>query len=302
MNAAAEKAPLDELMLAMDVVDTLRHRELMLERELAAEDRDAQLLERLREIYEAQGIEVTDQVLEEGVRALREDRFVYQGPEPGIGRSIALLWVTRERWLKWVLGTFATLAIAALAYQMLVRGPQLAEMRALPGDLQAAFQSVGVASNDPAALMRAQAALTAGEAALAGRDYRGARTAVTELERLGDRLDQEFQVRVVSRPGELSGVWRVPDQNERAQNFYLIVEAIGPNGAAIAMPVTNEEDGRVETVSKWGLRVDEETFRRFAADKRDDGIIQAAIVGEKPRGRLDPDFNITTTGATITRW
>ena len=33
----AEAEPLNELMLAMDVVDTLRHRELMLEREVEAE-------------------------------------------------------------------------------------------------------------------------------------------------------------------------------------------------------------------------------------------------------------------------
>ena len=48
-----EKASLDELMLAMDVVDTLRHKELVLARELEGEDRDAKLLEQLREIYTA---------------------------------------------------------------------------------------------------------------------------------------------------------------------------------------------------------------------------------------------------------
>ncbi len=36
-----EQAPLDELMLAMDVVDTLRHKELVLAREVEADDRDA---------------------------------------------------------------------------------------------------------------------------------------------------------------------------------------------------------------------------------------------------------------------
>ena len=38
-----ERAPLDELMLAMDVVDTLRHKELVLARELSADDRDEDL-------------------------------------------------------------------------------------------------------------------------------------------------------------------------------------------------------------------------------------------------------------------
>ncbi|HMB74130.1 MAG TPA: DUF6384 family protein, partial [Gammaproteobacteria bacterium] len=44
------KPPLDEVMLAMDVVDTLRHRELIVQRELSAQQRDRELIERLREI------------------------------------------------------------------------------------------------------------------------------------------------------------------------------------------------------------------------------------------------------------
>src|SRR5919112_5084600 len=68
------KAPqsLDEVMLAMDVVDTLRHQENLVSRELSEEQRDAELLERLRQIYRGQGIEVPDRVLQEGVNALKE--------------------------------------------------------------------------------------------------------------------------------------------------------------------------------------------------------------------------------------
>ena len=54
---------LDEVMLAMDVVDTLRHQENLVSRELSEQDRDAQLLQRLREIYRGQGIEVPDRIL-----------------------------------------------------------------------------------------------------------------------------------------------------------------------------------------------------------------------------------------------
>src|SRR5687768_7226864 len=99
-----EKAPLDELMLAMDVVDTLRHKELVLARELTAEDRDAKLLDQLREIYTSQGIEVTDEILQRGVDALREERFVYPQPEPSLSRTLALAYVTRGRWGKWAGG------------------------------------------------------------------------------------------------------------------------------------------------------------------------------------------------------
>src|SRR4051812_20270565 len=100
----AGAAPLDEVMLAMDVVDTLRHRELMLEREVEAGDREQRLLVRLREIYTAQGITVTDEVLAQGVRALREERFLYTAPVPSFSRSLAQLYVSRGRWGKWVGG------------------------------------------------------------------------------------------------------------------------------------------------------------------------------------------------------
>jgi hypothetical protein len=68
------------------------------------------------------------------------------------------------------------------------------------------------------------------------------------------------------------------------------------------MPVTNEEDGKVRRVSKWGLRVDEETFNQVAADKKDDGIIQRNRFGVKSAGYLEPEFLIPTTGGAITSW
>ena len=297
-----ETAPLDELMLAMDIVDTLRHQELVLARELQADDRDFQLLERLREIYTGQGIAVTDDVLAQGVRALREDRFVYAGPEPALGRTLATLYVTRGRWGKWVSGATALVVVGVLAFQLFVRGPELRAYEELPAELQAAYQSIDIATDDATALRDARALVAAGEAAVARRELDDARAALGDLRDLNARLEQPYELRVVSRPGDLSGVWRVPDDNPNAQNFYLIVEAIAPNGAALTLPIVSEEDGRTRRVSRWGLRVDEATFQRVAADKGDDGIIQQAVVGAKARGALDPEYSVPATGAAITDW
>jgi hypothetical protein len=297
-----EQAPLDELMLAMDVVDTLRHQELVLARELAADDRDAQLLARLREIYTAQGIEVTDAVLEQGVRALREERFAYRGPEPSFGRTLATLYVTRARWGKSVVGGVALLAVAALAFQLFVRGPEQRAIADMPADLQGAYQGIVIATQNPVALDEARGLLAAGEAAVATRNYTAAGAAVANLRELGDRLQQQYEIRIVSRPGERSGVWRYPEDNNAAQNFYLIVEAVGPNGDEVVLPIVSEETGRTERVATWGLRVDESTFNRVAADQRDDGIIQGNVAGVKRRGELDPAYNVATTGAAITEW
>src|SRR5215475_6009184 len=101
--AATPAAPvkLDDLMLAMDVVDTLRHRGLLVERELAEDVREEQLIERLRALYKSQGIEVPDSVIAQGVKALKESRFVYTPSPPSFGRRLATIWVKRTTYGKW---------------------------------------------------------------------------------------------------------------------------------------------------------------------------------------------------------
>jgi hypothetical protein len=305
MNDAVvkEKAALDELMLAMDVVDTLRHKELVLARELSAEDRDAQLVEQLREIYTGQGIVVTDEILQRGVDALRDERFVYRQAEPSFSRTLAQAYVTRDRWGKPVGALVVVAAVAAVAFQVFVRGPELRQATEVPAELTAAYQAIDAISDDPAALDAARTQLATGQAAAAQGDYDAARAAIGELETLNFRLNLEYDLRVVSRPDEQSGVWREPQVNRSARNYYLIVEAIPPRGGgALRIPVTSEEDGRTRAVSTWGLRVDEATYNRVGADKRDDGIIQENIVGRKRRGVLEREYTVPTTGAAITEW
>ena len=111
---------------------------------------------------------------------------------------------------------------------------------------------------------------------------------------------QTYQLRIV-QDGD-SGVWRVPDVNPNARNYYLIVEAVASNGAALTMPVINEEDGRVYNVAAWGIRVPEEVFQEVRDDKEDDGIIQNRVIAEKRRGELEPRYRVDVLGGTITSW
>src|SRR6056297_1226861 len=99
-DAAPKPKPLDEVLLAMDVVDTLRHREKTLMRELDEVGRETELVERLKDIYHAQGIEVPEHVIKEGVQALKERRFAYTPPKPSLSVRLAKLYVSRGRWGK----------------------------------------------------------------------------------------------------------------------------------------------------------------------------------------------------------
>ena len=287
-----------EVMLAMDVVDTLRRRERLVRRELDTEGREEDLKERLRQIYHAQGIEVPDRILEEGVAALREERFVYKPRTHGPGVRLARLYVTRARWGKWVLGGIAALVAALAIHHFVFVAPDAA----LPGKIAAAYEQVaGIAASDDAK-ERAARLLNAGKAALGNEDAGGAREALQSLAELRTVLEQEYSLRIVNRAGEKTGVWRVPDVNTRARNYYIVVEAIDPTGRPLTVPITSEETGKTEHVTKWGVRVDKETFDRVAQDKQDNGIIERDRLGFKSRGHLVPDYEIRTSGAAITRW
>src|SRR4051794_8367420 len=199
-SAAGSPAPppqkLDDLMLAMDVVDTLRHQDNLVARELDETRREAQLIERLRQIYRDQGIEVPDRVLHEGVRALKESRFAYTLPSPGLARALALAWVHRGRTGKALLGLLMTAVIGWGAYQVGVVRPaqqRTEQVRAqtereqreltdlLPRALEQGQEVLTEAQGDEAR-QRADHILADGRSALARRDAAGAKKAISDLD------------------------------------------------------------------------------------------------------------------------
>jgi hypothetical protein len=307
---------LDELMLAMDVVDTLRHQETMVSRELDESRREAELLERLRQIYHGQGIAVPDRVLQEGVKALKESRFVYTPPAPGLSRTLAMLWVRRGQVGKGLLGLLAALGIGAGAYYAAVVMPEQQRVeqarveaqrleteitQRLPQALAAGHAEVLREAQVPEARERADRILADGRAALGRRDADAARTALDELEALRAELRREYVLQIVSRPDAPTGVWRIPP-NGRGRNYYLIVEPVTPDGRVLTLPVTSEEDRRTANAARWGVRVSEDVFNQVRRDKEDDGIVQQNRLGAKRRGQLAIDYTIPVLGGQILRW
>jgi hypothetical protein len=308
--APAAKGKLDDLMLAMDVVDTLRHREDLITRELNDAGKEEELIRRLREIYRQQGIAVPDHILKDGVKALRDSRFVYTPPGPGLKRRLLTLYVNRGRYGKRLIGLAAVLGLGWGVWQFTVVQPerQAAETarteltQTLPARLGAAFGDVTGVTTDPEARARAEALKADGERALRNGDRAGARKAVDDLAALRGQLTSEYVLTIVSRQGVDTGVWRRPPRNPNGRNYYLIVEAIAPDGRKLSLPIRNEETGQTETVSIWGMRVPQEMFERIARDKRDDGIVQLNRFGVKRRGALNAEYLMPFEGGMITKW
>ncbi|MEK7264847.1 MAG: DUF6384 family protein [Pseudomonadota bacterium] len=307
LPAPAPQQSLDDVMLAMDIVDTLRHRELVLEKELGGVERKDALVKRLKEIYSAQGIEVPDRTLEDGVKALEEQRFVYAPPKEGFAVSLAKFYIARDRWMK-PLAFVAGLALfITAAYEFGFDNPREARAEKarleltvdLPKELAAARDAaLALAAND-SAKARLNASYQDGVAAAKSGDAAAARAAIGELAFLSGVLDEDLTIRVVSRPGDYSGVFRIPDDAPDARNYYLIVEAVDAKGRAKTLEISSEEDQKTARADKWGVRVPEDVFNAVSADKADDQIIQHSEIGVKPKGALTPEYEIDAGGAIL---
>ena len=297
-------------MIAMDVVDTLRHDEQFAERELDEASRRKKLIERLREIYRGQGIDVPDRILEEGVHALDEQRFVYTPPKDGWAAKLAKLYVTRHDWGRMAAGIVLGIALVWIAWYAWVDRPRAQRAAAarielsetLPKGLRADLARIEATGANEALRTKAARIMDQGLKAAAAGDRKSARAAKTELARLLSALATHYTIRVVNRRGAVTGFSRVPKVNPNARNSYIVVEAIDEAGNVLPQLVVNEETGKRERVSVWAVRVPRRVYTEIRADKADDGIIQRTVVAIKQRGKAEPDWKIEVSGGALTQW
>lgn len=306
----AEQPPLNDLMMAMDVVDTLRHGEALVERELSGSARRKRMIERLREIYAGQGLEVSDRVLEEGVDALEQERFVYKPKSGGFAFTLARLYIRRGVIAKWTGIVSAVLVALVAGYIFLIQQPaqrsdqrlQVELTETIPSDLTRLAAAISEEANDPSVAANASRIAADGlEAAELG-NANEARAATAALERTLEELRLSFDVRILQRPGEPSGTIRIPNDNRAARNYYLIVEAVDADGNILSRTITSEETGDTRSVREWGQRVPENVFRSVEADFEDNSIIERDDVGAKARGDMNISWSVEVIDGAILDW
>ncbi len=295
-----DEPPLDDLMIAMDVVDTLRREQHAIDRELNSDEQEQRLIERLRQMYTSQGIEVSDQILTEGVEALRQDRFRYESAAAGFERKLAEFYIDRWHWLGRLGTLVAVCAVIGAGYWLFVAGPRARVRRDLPIEIARLEESITTETQETPTQAQAKRLADEGRQALSKDDSQLAKRKLGELRQLKGELDVEYELRIVAKGA--TGVWRVPRENPTARNYYIVVEAVTPDDKILKLPIVSEETGATQFVSKWGLRVEEVVARQVEADKKDDGIIQDRTFGVKRRGTTKPEYLIPTTGDAITEW
>ena len=297
-----KKQPLNEFMMAMDVVDTIRHRSKLISRELNQEETDKDLIKRLKKIYQAQGIEVTDEALKQGVQALREERFVYKPTENSFAKKLAHIYINRDKWLKpfcFVSGGLFSLYILYLLFIVL---PFKSDLKSLPLEADKIHERIIALSNNSEIVSDAGNFRADINSFIEDKDVSTAKQVKDNMEYYLKHLEANYKLQIVSRKGERSGVWRFPKNNRRIKNYYLVVEPIDSRGKNIAIMVTNEENNKQELAKKFAVRVDRRQYENLKQDKLDDGIIQNKIIGIKPRGQNNIKYSIPVQKGIITEW
>ena len=297
-----EPRKLDDVMMAMDVVDTLRHRTRVVDMELNEDAREEQLIARLKEIYGAQGIEVPERILKDGVKALAEQRFAYKPPADTFSVKLAKVYVSRRKWLPQTLTGLGALAAIVVGFQLFVFGPMNAEWQRMPTEISQALAEGQKLAVDPAVDMQLASIAAEGQRAIANGDRGAARTQLTTLKDMTDQLGQEYDVRIVSRPGEDTGFFRKPQDVPNGMSYYLVVEPVAPGGRVLKVPIYNIETEKTDRVSIWAQRVNKDTLDRVAAEKAASGVVVNDVLGRKARGELSPVFDEPVPGGAITNW
>lgn len=307
--ASKSDAPLDDLMMAMDVVDTLRHEEGQVARELKTDERDAAMVERLRQVYASQGIDVPDHILKAGVEDLKRDRFAYSPPSAGFQRTLAMIYISRSTWSKWLAAVVAVVIVCIAAWYFIVKLPAqraeadlLARLQALPATYTELVGRIDSLTENTEIEANAARLATDGNLALSDGNNEAAFKAEADLRDLAGRLQEVFEVRIISREGVPTGVSRIPESNPDTENYYIVVEAVDADGKILERRIVSEESSEAELVDKWGQRVSETIYNAVRRDKMEDGIVQKGVLGQKRRGELDIKWRSGVQDGAITKW
>lgn len=196
-SAATHSPSFNDLIVASDIVDTIRNDERLIDHELGSEDRQKALKTRLKDMYKAQGMEVSDAVIDEAVRRKDAERFVFKPMETGFSRFVWTSYVRRNKYALTLSVATGIVVLGVFGFRVaqyeFVEKPKIEAARqlelqfteVLPNALKAASDE-GMASaerlGDEAAKSEISAFQTTANASIRARDLEAARSGIIALQ------------------------------------------------------------------------------------------------------------------------
>jgi len=116
---------------------------------------------------------------------------------------------------------------------------------------------------------------------------------VNQMLELDETLKQEYKLIITG------GVWRYKLDNKSIKNYYLLLHAQESKGNDIPKSITNEETGKIKTVTEWGERVPKEVYDTVGKDNEDNGIIDNNIFSIKKRGFITEEIIMRYQGKPL---
>jgi hypothetical protein len=314
--APPDELNLPEMLRIMDVATALRQDRELVEQHLNLDELKAKLRERLLAGSGVTGEPVTPEEVDRAIEQYFESRNTFRDPPRGIETTLAHLYVRRMPLARWggaiLVGVLALwLLFLSPSAPLSSQGRAQRALASLTSEIGRQEQTVRALAQDPAAVSAAERLEREARTFAEQGDKARLQSVRDELARLSERLEQEYTVRIISRPGEKSGIDRyfTDAEGKRASGYYLIVEAVGPDQKTVKRLVHNIEDNRDEDVTRWGERVPKAVYDRIARDKKADGIVDENIFAIKRRGRLDDEVVMKGSDGQplkrlgqITRW
>lgn len=288
----------------MDVADALKR-----DPGLASKD-DSDRAAALRDYYRSFGLGISDKVIADGLAASNDGRYRHIDPPGGVGAVLARLYISRRAWAPPTVAIVVALTVVFGGYFLAYQPYRLAQLQqaqveltqTMPATMDALFHTIHEETKVTQAENDAAAAVARGRDAVSRADRAGAKQAIADLTAIRDTLRAEYQLKIVDQGGSKWGFWTFPQSNTEATNYYLVVQAIGDDGAALTLPIRSEDTGKTEQVSVWAERVPEDVYRAVESDKNDDGTIEHTLLGVKEFGFLTPTYVVPTLGGQVTRW